>query len=353
MYTKKRYSIKDLVLWTRRETYLFLLIAIIPTLLYDLLNLQWLQLPWLPIALVGTAVAFIISFQNNVAYDRIWEARKIWGGVVNTSRSWAMMVKDMVTNEYATQAAAEEELKAHQKTFIYRHIAWLTALRHAMRQSRPWETFLQAHTNREWSERMPIQEWVNSLEDELKPLLSKEEREYTLQKTNKATALLSLQSSHLRTLKERGLIWEFSFLELESILVELFNLQGKSERIKNFPYPRQYATLNNYFVWIFIILLPFGVVPEFARIGEAFREGYPLVSTLFVWLAVPFIVIVAWIFHTMERIGRVGENPFEGSANDVPISTIARGIEIDLREMLDEDQENIPAPLPDFHGVQM
>ena len=80
---------------------------------------------------------------------------------------------------------------------------------------------------------------------------------------------------------------------------------------------------------------------------------YPLISNYFIWIAVPFCATVSWIFHTMKRIGIVGENPFEGSPNDVPISTISRGIEIDLRQMLDENSETIPEPYPETGHVQM
>ena len=62
---------------------------------------------------------------------------------------------------------------------------------------------------------------------------------------------------------------------------------------------------------------------------------------------------MSWIFHVMERIGRVGENPFEGGPNDVPISTIARGVEIDLREMLGETRDEMPGPIPEAYHVQM
>jgi len=72
-----------------------------------------------------------------------------------------------------------------------------------------------------------------------------------------------------------------------------------------------------------------------------------------VWLSAPFYVIVAWVFHTMERIGRTGENPFEGTANDVPISTIARGIEIDLRQNLGEKKDEIPAQFPEHYFTQL
>ena len=125
---------------------------------------------------------------------------------------------------------------------------------------------------------------------------------------------------------------------------ELFTLQGKSERIKNFPYPRQFATLNHYFMWLFVLLLPLGLMPQFMELGQEFTDNYPIISRAFIWFSIPFYVIVAWIFHTMERIGRTGENPFEGTSNDVPISTIARGIEIDLRQNLGESPEDIPQP---------
>ncbi|NNC70740.1 MAG: hypothetical protein HKN90_07980 [Flavobacteriaceae bacterium] len=353
MLTKKRYSLKDIIWWTRHETLIFILIAAIPAVLFEIVGFKWLQLPWTPIAVIGTAVAFVIGFQNNAAYGRIWEARKIWGGIVNTSRTWGMKVKDMVTNEYAKNTVKDEELNRHIIMLTYRHIAWLTALRHAMRTVKPWETFMNEQTNREWQNKIHIPERESDLEDDIEPYLHQQEKEYVMSKGNKATALLNLQSNHIRRLKEQGFIWEFSFLELENVLEELFTLQGKSERIKNFPYPRQYATIGYYFVWIFILLLPFAVIPEFAKIGERLSTDFSMIGALFIWVSIPFIVIVSWIFHTMERIGRAGENPFEGTANDVPISTISRGIEIDLRQMLNENHSEIPKQFEERKDIQM
>ena len=83
-------------------------------------------------------------------------------------------------------------------------------------------------------------------------------------------------------------------------------------------------------------------MPQFADIGIDLIDKSPVIGKLFVWFSIPFYIIVAWIFHTMERIGRTGENPFEGTSNDVPISTIARGIEIDLRQNLGETEDEIP-----------
>ena len=353
MYTKKVYKLKDMLMWTRFDTLHFTIISSVFVLLYQYLDFHWFKIPWTPLALIGTAVAFVIGFQNNSAYGRIWEARKIWGGIVNTSRTFGMFVQDMVTQEYCKDEVDEAEIKAEIKTLTYRHIAWMTALRHSMRVPKPWETSLQERTNREWQNIVQAPEKKADLADDLRPYISEEDMEYVLSKNNKQTALLYLQSKHLRRLKEKHWIWEFSFLQLESVLEELFTLQGKSERIKNFPYPRHFATLNHYFTWIFIYCLPLGLIPQFSEIGQNLLGGHhPHLAEHFSWFAVPFAVMVSWVFHTMERIGRTGENPFEGGANDVPISTISRGIEIDLRQNLGENKEEIPAQFEAVRGVQ-
>lgn len=353
MYTKKKYSSRAMLRWTRREIRFFIIWASIVTVLFHIAGFQWLQIPWTALALIGTAVAFLIGFQSNAVYGRLWEARKIWGGIVNDSRMFTIMIKEMVTNEHAIDPATDDELGDIKKTIVHRHVAWLTSLRHAMRSIKPWEAYRLNKRNQEFLDVLHIPELESTLEEDLEKHLSKEEYELVLSKTNKAATVLSIQSNHLRKLKERGLIWEFSFLELNSKISELMTHQGKSERIKNFPYPRQFATLGYSFVNLFIMLLPFGIVPEFAKLGASLVGNFPVVGEIIVWLAIPFSTIVSWVFNTMQRIGTVGENPFEGSANDVPISTIARGIEIDILEMIDTEKEQIPGPVPADFDVQM
>lgn len=353
MLTKIRYSVKDMFLWSRGETFIFLTYTGIITYLYEVQEWSFLNVPWTPVALIGTAVAFMVGFQNNAAYDRIWEARKIWGAIVNTSRTWGMKIQDMLNNNHAVDPLSEQELKEQKRILIYRHIAWMTALRYAMRESRSWEASHKSRSNREWTKMLHIPERISTLEDNLLMYLSPEEKAYVLSKKNKQTALLYLQSKHIRELKDQGYIWEFAFLELENVLEELFTHQGKSERIKNFPYPRQYATLAYYMVKLFVILLPFGLVPEFAEIANQISFTHPIIGSYFIWLAIPFCASVSWAFHIMERMARVGENPFEGIVNDVPISTISRGIEIDLRQMLDEEEDIIPSQFPEDHNAQL
>ena len=117
MHTKKTYTIFEMARWTRFETLLFLIIITFCVAAYYFFNLIWLRIPWTPLALIGTAVAFVIGFQNNAAYSRIWEARKIWGGIVNTSRTFGVFVQDMVTNEYAKTSLNESGFKKRNQNF--------------------------------------------------------------------------------------------------------------------------------------------------------------------------------------------------------------------------------------------
>jgi ion channel-forming bestrophin family protein len=110
-------------------------------------------------------------------------------------------------------------------------------------------------------------------------------------------------------------------------VTECYNQQGAAERIKSFPFPRQYAIFSGAFVKLFIFLIPFGLIREMAQLGRGAS-----------WLVIPFSVLIAWVFYTMEQVGDSSEDPFEGGGNDVPLSAICRNIEVDLREMLGETE---------------
>ena len=339
MHAGRRFTLREVLYWTRRDIVWFLILAIVPTVLYEVVGWKWLTLPWVPIALIGTAVAFLTGFRNNACYDRLWEARQIYGAIVNSSRSWGIMVRDFITPKHATAPLADGELQRIHARLIHRHIAWMHALRFQLRQPRAWEHLIKVY-NREYRKWYTIDEVDNKLEDALKGLIAPEEQARVLALSNRATQLIAEASRDLRELLDRGLIEDFRHMELEKLLVDLYTQQGKCERIKNFPYPKQYGTLNLMFTRLFINLVPFGMLNEFARMGD----GY-------VWLTVPFSALVAWVFNMMEKIGEASENPFEGGANDVPITAITRAIEIDLREMLGEKE--IPKPLQPQNNILM
>ena len=98
-----------------------MVLGIIPTVLYQVFDLKWLSIPWTVVALLGTATAFIVAFRNLQTYNRTWEARQIWGATMSASRSWAMMCRDFLGNSDKS------------RELIYRHFAWLTALRYQLR----------------------------------------------------------------------------------------------------------------------------------------------------------------------------------------------------------------------------
>ena len=349
MYIQRRFPFKNVLVWTKRELFFFIILATVITIFYELLGIKWLQVPLTPVGLIGTAVAFMIAFQNNAAYDRIWEARKIWGGIVNASRSLIITTKDSF---YMHRVESNKDETDIIKVITNRHIAWLTALRYAMRTKKSWEaTYQSIHKKAIFEYNVP--EFKTSLEEEIQPYLSKEEYDHVMSKDNKPNAIISLQSKHLRALTDEKKLWDFTLLNLQQILQELTALQGKSERIKNFPYPKQYASIGYHFVHIFMWLLPMTIIPAFARMGLEIANTNPFIGTYFVWLNIPFTVIVIWVFNTMLRIGLAGENPFEGSPNDVPISNIARGITRDILQIIDEDPEKIPEPFININNIDM
>jgi putative membrane protein len=343
MHSGRKYSLSEFVRWTRTDIYWMAALAAVPTVLYQLvdygpLNFKWLAIPWVPIAMIGTAAAFIVGFRNTQTYARVWEARQIYGAIVNLSRAWGIMVVDFISNSTASAPSAEE-IKDLQQQLMYRHIGWLTALRFQLREPRAWENMTQSY-NQEYLRTYKIPERESNVAEELSQFISPEECTHLLSKKNRATHLIHLQSQQLTRLKKQGMIDPLDYVEMEKILKELYEQQGKCERIKNFPYPRQFASINLFFIRLFIIMVPFGMLNEFAKLGPAF-----------VWLTIPFSTIVSWVFNAMERVGESTENPFEGSANDVPITAMSRTIEIDLREMLGETE--LPPALTPVNNILM
>lgn len=320
MHLGKSYKLSEFLIWTRRNIYWTLLLAIVPTILYQAFGFKWLVIPWTVVALLGTATAFIVGFKNTQTYNRTWEARQIWGAILNSSRTWGTMSRDFLNNPQKT------------KELIYRHFAWLTTLRYQMRESRAWETTSKAY-NDEYKAFYSIPEKETTVEVELAKYIPDEELKYILTTKNKAAQLMSLQSKTLKEIFANREIDSYQFVEMEKMVKDFFDQQGKSERIKNFPYPRQFATINSFFIKLFCILLPFGLLKEFDKLNESV-DG--IMKGNMVWLVIPFSILISWVYTSLEQVGESTENPFEGAANDVPISQMSRTIEIDLREMLGE-----------------
>jgi putative membrane protein len=322
MHTGRRYRLLQTLAWSRLNIALPLLWAIVACALYELLELRWLALPWLPMSAVGVAVAFYLGFKNNASYGRLWEARMIWGAIVNASRAWAFSARDLVTDLHASQPVDADAMQRSRESLVQRHVAWLDALRHQLRQLRTWEHQGPAYQRAREASNVP--EYKEDLRHVLAQSIDADEVDEVLAQINPAARLLANQSRELSKLRAAGLLDGYAHMQLQSLLQALVGEQGKAERIKNFPFPRQYATINTFFAWLFALLVPFGMIEEFSGMGDGLA-----------WLVVPFSTLVSWVFLTTDQIGEWSENPFEGLANDVPISTMARGIERDMLQMID------------------
>jgi putative membrane protein len=307
MYVRK--NLRWSVVWslTRRSLLVFLIYNTLICLLYGPLNVHMLDIPWQPVALLGTAVAFYIGFKSNGSYDRFWEGRQLWGSIVNTSRVWAIRTFDFVQVPPNAADSGPTVLAETHRRLLYRQVAWCNALRlHLRRQTAElWDT-------------------------EVAPFLPAAE-----------AASAKLLSNPPIELEQRGQLSEFRQVAMVQTIQDLLNAQGGCERIKNTPFPRQFAFFSFVFVWVFAAVLPLGLVEEF--------DSRVALGQYHVWLMVPFSVLVSWVFNVIEVVGHTSENPFENDIYDVPMTAICRSIEIDLRELLQETE--LPPKVEAVHDV--
>lgn len=327
MYTKRNYSIFMTFRWSMKP-FIFGVIysAAIGAVHYSPYLDVDISLPWQPISIIGIAVAFYLGFKNNSSYDRTWEARKIWGGIVNNSRSFGAAVLSFVKGE---------QQDIIRKELVYRHIAWMTALRYQLRLSKEWE-HVEDRVKGKFAPDIS-EKYIANLEKELAYYLDENELEACINQTNTATQILKNQSQRLQELREQKYFEDFRHMEFFHLLRTFYDDQGKSERIKNFPFPRQYASTAIWLNFAFCMFLPFSMLDFFPGVQVWLFYVGPLMSGLLIW-----------IYFLMEKIGDYSENPFEGTYNDVPITAIARGIEIDMREMLNDD--SVPKPIKSENG---
>jgi putative membrane protein len=272
MIVKKGTSIIEVIKW---NWYHFLWLTMLMgsiALLYHFKLIEF-KLPWVPVSVVGTAVAFFVGFKNNQAYDRLWEARKIWGGIVNSSRSWGMQVDGFVSNQFSSEENDEKTLNKIKTRLIYRHIAWLYTHRSQLLVPTAWEHINQGFhmekTIKSHQKKFGVGLYVDEItQTELKDLLPKNELQRLINNKNSATQIINEQSRDLQELRSKDLIDDFRHMKMSQTLTDFYTHQGKNERIKKFPLPQQYANMSRVFVGIFIFLLPFSIIPELMSLGD-------------------------------------------------------------------------------------
>jgi putative membrane protein len=256
---------------------------------YKVMHWDWVALPHIPLTLFGSAIGIIVAFRNQSAYARWWEARTLWGALVNNSRSWARQVTTVMLPLNDAEAG---ELKVMQRRLVYHEIAYVHALRQHLRGLEPW--------------------------GELVPLLSEQELSELRNEKNVTLAIQQQMGALLRQCQVRRWIDWAHWQALDNNLDDLVDAQGGAERIKNTPMPKQYEYFPQLFVQIYCLLLPLALV---------INMGWytPLGSTL-----------VGFIFLALDKIGRDLEDPFENTIYDVPLTAITTTIEVNLRQLLGE-----------------
>jgi putative membrane protein len=317
---------------------------------FVLLDWSFLQLPFAPTSAVGIAVVFYVGLKNSASYERQWEARRIWGSLANLSRQWGVQVMHLIGHytrvaqnnrqDPLAEVTAEERtrLATIQRELVLRHLAFLNALRYQLRRKPWWEE--EQSAGRKIAAGEGHAEQDETLLHAISPFLPPGEAADYNDSPNAAVEILDRQALEIRNLWADRWIDSFHHVELMRLIGEAFTGQGSSERIKTYPFPRQYATFSRVFIRLFALLLPLSLI------GEIHKDAPEAI-----WLAIPVYVIIAWIFTMMEIVGGSSENPFENAVNDVPVTTLCRTIEIDLRNMLGDT--DLPEKMKPVNDIMM
>lgn len=257
----------------------------------------------IPIAVptvLGTIISLLLAFRSNQSYDRWWEARMIWGAIVNDSRTLARQVNNLMESQEET-----EELAEFRRNFINRQIAWNFALAKSLRNGIP----------------LPY------IEKFMKP----EEFEYVAKFNNVPMALLDLHGKDLHKALKRGWINRFQQVQIDETLTNLCDSMGKCERIKKTVFPTTYQIYLHFALWIFTLLLPFSLVD------------------LFGFITVPILTIITSCFFLIEKMAIQLQDPFENKPTDTPVLTISRTIERDLKQLMNESEIPVEMEPKEFY----
>lgn len=259
--------------------------------------------------LMVAALSIFLVFRVNEAYSRWWEARTLWGAIVNSSRNFARQATTVLAPPDNDLAAADE-LREIRRELVYRQIAYVNALRLSLRRQNDWH--------------------------ELSDFLPQAEFDALSAVANKPNQLLQRQSERLAELHARGFVTELGRLMIDRSLTALLDAQGGCERIKNTAFPDRIAFFGQTVAWVLAIFVPVSVADS--------TNSFDVVE-----LVVIPILMTAFLFT--ERLGSELKRPFENLPNDTPMMSICRTIEIDLRHQLGE--RLVPAPLQPVAGILM
>ena len=242
-------------------------------------------IPKMPIsvpAFLGTAISVLLSFKLSQSYDRWWEARKIWGSIVNESRSFTMQLQSLVVK------GNDNDIRQ----IAFRHVAWCFSLGQSLRELNPLKN--------------------------LEKYISEEDIKNISTHYNKPLALLQLNTLQIAELKNNGKMDIFSQIQLNNTLANFSNSMGMAERIKSTVFPVTYRVFLHFMIYIFVITLSISL-----------GEVNPMFET-------PLLLIISSSFFVLEKTATLLQDPFENNPTDTAMTTIATNIEINIKQLLKE-----------------
>jgi putative membrane protein len=247
---------------------------------------------------MGTAIAILLGFRTSAAYERWWEARKIWGGIVNDSRTLIRQANGFIDS-------GEQKVEDVRKMAKYQ-IAFNYALSTSLRK-------------------LPLSR-------EVEKNLSEVDYSTIHNQLNIPNAILKLMEDHLATIFKKGNINAYHFGIMDQTLKDICDHMGKCERIKSTVFPVHYGFFIRLSIIIFALLLPLEIV-EFLGV-----------------LTIPVTFVTIIFISVIESIANYLQDPFENRAADIGMTTISRTIEINLLQMT--GGKNVPKILaPDSKGI--
>lgn len=249
------------------------------------------RLPDMPLgvpAFLGTAISVLLSFKMSQSYERWWEARKIWGAIVNDSRSLVIQLQGYLDAEYASVI----------KEIAYKQIAWCYALGDSLRGLNPLARPLE---------------------------LTQDEIDLLQHHKNVPLAITQLQALTIKKLSEKQAMHEFYRVQLDQTLVRLVDAMGRAERINTTVFPVTYRLFLHGAIYLFLITL-----------SIAIQDVSPIFE-------IPLLVLIAALFFLADKTAYNLQDPFRNRQSDTPVTAIARNIEINIKQLLGE--EDIPEPL--------
>lgn len=246
-----------------------------------------IDIPFSVPTIIGTIISLLLAFKSNQAYDRWWEARIIWGSIVNDSRT---LVRQIIT--FYKDPDISVEANDFKEKFVKRQIAWCYSLGQFLRNKDPLK---------------PIKSFLT--EDELR---------FVKNHHHIPNAILLLHAKDLRDARNSGKLKTFQQVEIDNTLTRLCEAMGKCERIKNTIFPTTYSMYIRFTLCLFIFLLPFGL------------------TNLLGWFAIPLVTTIATAFFLIEKMAIHLQDPFENRPTDTPVTAISNTIEKNLTQMINE-----------------